>query len=571
MPKYEDESVNILIGGEAGQGLVTVGQLLAKSLVMSGYHILVSQDYMSRIRGGHNTFAIRVDNKEVKAPIERIDVLVALTEETIELHRDEMSDNAVVIADEEIDTGDVSALKVPFDDLAPRPIFENVAALGVVASVLGMDREVPAGLITETFKKKGQDVIDKNRKVLDDACDWVEKQDGKGVKLPEAGERDRRLMIDGNQAIALGAMAAGVRFCAFYPMTPSTSIPLTFIANKDNMGIVVEQAEDEIAAINMCLGASFAGARAMAATSGGGFALMTEGVSLAGITETPIVIALAQRPGPATGLPTRTEQGDLNLVLYSGHGEFPRAVFAPGTLEEYFNLTYHAFDLAERFQTTIFILTDQYMADSLRGTQPFDLDSLPEISQPDTSDGGEDYKRYEVTESGVSPRKLPGFGKHLVGADSDEHDEQGHITESGEVRNAQNEKRLKKGCGIFEEVREPTLIGEDGADILLVCWGSTRGSAEEAAEMLSADGKKAAVLHFAQVWPLNPEHFVDKLESAGKVVCVEGNAGGQFAKLIRRETGFNVENLVLRYDGRPFTAKYIIDRIESPDGPEVCA
>lgn len=567
----EDKSINILIGGEAGQGLVTVGELLAKSLVMSGYDILVSQDYMSRIRGGHNTFVIRVDSKQPLSPVERVDVLVALNQETVDLHKAELSEDAVVIADKDIETGEVKALKVPFEDLAPRPIFINTAALGVAGAVLGMDKEVPAGLLSETFKKKGEDVVGKNHKVLDDAWSWVEKQDGPQRKLPGTGERGRRMMLDGNQAIALGAMAAGVRFCAFYPMTPSTSIPLTLIAHREKMGVVVEQAEDEIAAINMCLGASYAGAPALASTSGGGFALMTEGVSLAGMTETPIVIVVAQRPGPATGLPTRTEQGDLNLVLNAGHGEFPRAIFAPGEIGEYFETAYKAFGLAEKYQIPVFILTDQYMADSLRAVEPFDLDSLPEIARPDTSDGGADYKRYAVTDSGVSPRKLPGFGKHLVRVDSDEHDEDGHITESAEVRVAQHEKRLRKGCGLFEEIQGPEVIGEGDFDILMVCWGSTRGAAAEAAGILAENGKNVGVMHFNQIWPMNPEHFLETLKAAGEVVCVEANATGQLASLIRRETGFNIQRRVLRYDGRPFTARYIVDRYNASEKPEVCA
>lgn len=566
----EDASMNILIGGEAGQGLVTVGQLLSKSLVRSGYEILVSQDYMSRIRGGHNTFAIRTAVEEVLAPVERIDVLVALNQETVDLHRHELAEGGLVIADKGIKTDGLNALQVPFEDLAPRPIFINVAALGVVASVLGLDRRAPAQLIAETFKKKGEQVIKENHKVLDDAWTWVDGQNGKRKELPKTQERGKRMMIDGNQAIAMGAMAAGVRFCAFYPMTPSTSIPLTLIANKDKMGIVVEQAEDEIAAINMCLGASYAGAPALAATSGGGFALMTEGVSLAGITETPIVVALAQRPGPATGLPTRTEQGDLNLVLYGGHGEFPRAVFAPGTIRQFFDSAHKAFDLAERFQVPVFVLTDQYMADSLRAETPFDLKSLPKIARPDTSDGGEDYVRYAVTESGVSPRKLPGFGRHLVVVDSDEHTADGHITESAQVRIEQNEKRLRKQCGLFKEAEAPEIVGEASPDLLLVCWGSTRGAALEAAKIMNGDGRKVAVMHFNQIWPMDASGFMHALESAREVACVEGNATGQLASLIRGQTGFAMHKLVLRYDGRPFTAKYIIDRLSAPDAPGSC-
>jgi 2-oxoglutarate ferredoxin oxidoreductase subunit alpha len=380
--------------------------------------------------------------------------------------------------------------------------------------------------------------------------------------MPQAAGADALLAMDGNQAVVLGALAAGVRFCSFYPMSPATSIAEGLARVAVDMGVVVEQAEDEIAALNMALGASYAGARSIVPTSGGGFALMVEAVSLAGVMETPVVVVLAQRPGPATGLPTRTEQGDLNLVLYAGHGEFPRAIFAPGNIDQCFHLAHRAFDQAELHQSPVFILTEQYLADSYRAVEPFDLDSLPEPVLPDFETADPDgYERYAFTESGVSPRLAPGFSKALVVADSHEHTPQGHITEDQEIRTRMVDKRLRKGRGLVEDAIPPDLYGDESPDTLLVCWGGALGPAVEAGELLRHQGDNVSVLHFSQVWPLNPDHFLPILRRAGRTVCVEGNATGQFAGLLRQETGFKVDALVLRYDGRPFTARYIMDRL----------
>jgi 2-oxoglutarate ferredoxin oxidoreductase subunit alpha len=342
-------------------------------------------------------------------------------------------------------------------------------------------------------------------------------------------------------------------------MTPSTSIGITLAKWAGKIGLVVEQAEDEIAAINMALGASYAGAPSMVGTSGGGFALMVEGVSLAGMTETPVVVVVAQRPGPATGLPTRTEQADLHFVLYAGHGEFPRAIFAPGSVEECFNLTRRAFFLAEKYQGPVFILTDQFLSDSYRSVNPFEVESLPQVQVPlNSTPGSRPYHRYAITENGVSPRLLPGMNEHLVVAGSDEHTEDGHLTEDLSVRRQMADKRMRKGEGIRRGVVPPELKGDLNPDLLLVTWGSTRGAVLEAASHLRSGGRKTAILYFPQVWPLVPEKFLSALQGAGQVVSVEGNATGQLAKLIRQESGFEIRRRVGRYDGLPITPEYIL-------------
>ncbi len=555
--------INILIGGSAGQGLVTIGQLMTKALIRTGYHVLVNQDYMSRIRGGHNTYSIRLSPEEIHAPSEEIDILVALDAETIEQHRDELAEKSVVIAADDIDLQGLKGLSVPFGELAPKPLFHNVVALGVLGSTICNDISVLERLLAETFKKKGAAVIEENVKVLRKAYEWEKGQSVNFPCLPSPAKISQgRMMMNGNEAIAMGALAAGCNFLSFYPMTPSTSIALTLIAKGRGMGLVAEQVEDEIAAINLALGASYAGARPMVTTSGGGFALMVEGVSLAGITETPVVVALVQRPGPATGLPTRTEQADLNLALYAGHGEFPRALFAPGNPEECFYLTHRAFDLAQRYQTPMFVLSDQYLADSYRAVEEFDLEALPDPPEMLLSpDNPKEYKRYALTEDGMSPRAIPGFSEALVKADSDEHDETGHIIEDGPTRMEMNMKRLAKGTGILEETVPPAYYGEDDADLLLVCWGSGLGPCLEAMEGI--EDRKAAVLHFSQIYPLKEDQFMPRLKAAKTVIGVEGNATGQFAGLLARETGFRINDLVLRFDGRALTPGYILGALKS--------
>ena len=554
-------TLNILIGGEAGQGLVTIGQVLAKSLVRSGYSIVVTQSYQSRIRGGHNIFSIRVGSDEVIAPTESVDLLVALDGDTATLHLNELSSNGLVVVDSALDIVGNAFLRVPFKDLAEGR-FSNIAALGVVGCLLRLDEPLMARTLNDFFGKKKAHLAEENRRALAASAGWAAANARSSRKLPAVPSRPQRLMMNGNEAIALGALSAGLRFYSFYPMTPSTSIGLNLAAQAKKLGFIVEQAEDEIAAVNMAIGASFAGAPSMVGTSGGGFALMVEGVSLAAMTETPLVVVVAQRPGPATGLPTRTEQADLEFVLYAGHGEFPRAIFAPGTAEECFHLTRRSFELAERYQGPMFLLTDQFLADSYRAVTPFDVENLPPVRAGAEEVGSSRYVRFAITESGISPRLLPGMSGHLVVADSDEHTEDGHITEDIAVRRQLVEKRLRKRKGIRAEVVLPDIDGEESSDLLLVSWGSSKGAVQEAASFMRSDGERIATLHFSQVWPLIPEHFMSHLESARQVVSIEGNALGQLAGLIRRETGFEIKKQVLRYDGLPITPESIVRQLK---------
>jgi 2-oxoglutarate/2-oxoacid ferredoxin oxidoreductase subunit alpha len=561
----QENDRTIVIGGEAGQGLVTVGTLLSKILTRSGYRIVVNQDYQSRVRGGHNSFAIRVVDGDAFGPGEAIDLLVAMDSASVDIHRQQMAERSVVIIDEAFGIRDGSFLAVPYRDLAEKQ-YENTVALGVLGVLLGLPPEAVAKSLDETFGKKNTAVLEANRRVLAAATRWAAGQSTEVPRLAPVSPKGL-LMMNGNDGIAFGALTAGVRFCSFYPMTPSTSIALTLAGWGQAAGIAVEQAEDEIAAINMAIGASYAGAPAIVPTSGGGFALMVEGVALAGMTETPVVVVVGQRPGPATGLPTRTEQGELMFVISAGHGEFPRAVFAPGDVEECVHLTRKAFEAAARFQGPVFVLTDQYLADSYRAVEPFAIDGLGAVASgiADAEDNAS-YRRYEITEDGVSPRLLPGTSEGLVVVDSDEHTEDGHITEDLGVRERMVDKRLGKSAGIAREVVGPCYSGPEKPELLLVSWGSTKGAVLEAARTLRDRGIAAATLTFSQVWPLVSDQFKGYLMAAGEVVVVEGNATGQFAGLIAREAGFAAGRKVLRYDGLPITARFIIDRIARQEG-----
>jgi 2-oxoglutarate ferredoxin oxidoreductase subunit alpha len=563
MGRNEANALNIVIGGEAGQGLVTIGQLLAKSLARSGYSILVTQAYQSRIRGGHNTFAVKVGIDEVMAPQEAIDLLVAFTAETVLLHREELSARGLILADARFKISNDACLNVPFEELAAER-YINTAALGVIGQILGIDQDVADQAVQDLLGKVHPDIAQENKKALEAGFSWGKARAVSALHLPSVDKPPQRLMMNGNEAIALGAVSAGLKFYSFYPMTPSTSIGISLAGWARELGLIVEQAEDEIAVLNMALGASFAGAPSMVATAGGGFALMVEAVSLAAMTETPVVIVVAQRPAPATGLPTRTEQGDLEFVLHAGHGEFPRAVFAPGSVEQCFDLAKRSLHIAERYQGPVFILTDQFLADSYRTIAPFALDGTPPV-QPWTTKGlkiDTPYRRFALTATGVSPRLLPGLTEHLVVADSDEHTEDGHITEDLSMRTRMVLKRLTKGEGIRSEVVPPEYLGDGKPEVLLLCWGSSRGAVLEAAASLRSQGIRAATLHFSQVWPLVPEQFMEHLQEAQRVICVEGNAIGQMARLIRRETGFQIDERILRYDGLPITSEYILRQLK---------
>ncbi|MDD4877361.1 MAG: 2-oxoacid:acceptor oxidoreductase subunit alpha, partial [Dehalococcoidales bacterium] len=375
-----------------------------------------------------------------------------------------------------------------------------------------------------------------------------------------------RIVLNGDEAIALGALAAGCKFISAYPMTPTTPI-IEYMASKEkDLNLVVVQPEDEISAINMIIGASYAGARSMTATSGGGFCLMVEGFGLAGMTETPIVIAYGQRPGPAIGLPTRMEQGDLQFVLRASHGEFPRAVFAPATIEDAFWLTIKAFNVADKYQIPVVILFDHHLADSYNTVNRFDIGNVVVdhglILRSDELEKLPTYQRYAITKSGVSPRAFPLASKALVITDSDEHGEDGHMIEDAETRIRMMQKRMRKQFSLKQDMSQPKIYGPQKADTTLIGWGSTYGPLTEAIDILHSEKISANLIHYSEIWPFNSEVISDALNNAKYSYVVENNFTGQFADLIAQETGKLVSGNILKYDGRPFSPEYIVREIK---------
>lgn len=565
--------LTIKITGEAGQGMQTIGAALCQMFKNTGFHIFASQDYMSRIRGGNNFFQLRISDKPLYTLRQKSDITVALDKASVAIHRSSMKDGGVLVLDKKkfIITGEDSAfLDIPFYDMATctggSEIFINSVACGVIAGMTGVEFHSAEQVMEATFAEKSEEVVRKNKEAARAGYDFVKnnfKQDTFWIKAGASTDTST-LVMNGNDAIALGAIRAGCKFYSAYPMTPSTSIMNVIAHYGKEFHIAVEQAEDEIAAINMIIGASFAGVRSMTATSGGGFALMVEGLSLAAMTETPIVVVVAQRPAPATGFPTRTAQADLEFVLHAGHGEFARVVYVPGTIEEAFYVTIKAFNIAEKYQVPVFLMTDQHLADSYRDIEAFDLNKVKVqryIISKEDSKNIKDYKRYQFTESGISPRAIPSWIEDVIYADSDEHTEEGHITEDADMGRKMVEKRFyKKFSGLLQEVEKPTAYNVVGADIVLLGFGSTYGVMKEVADAIV--DKKIGLIHLSQVWPFPASAMIGLLKDAKKILTVENNAGGQLARLLRRETGLQVSGSVLKYDGRPFHLDYLIDCVK---------
>ncbi len=498
---------------------------------------------------------------------------MAFDGESIAAHEKELAENGIAVYDSSLLKEKYQGplfLDVPFSELATRAgagrIAANTVAIGTVLGMLGFPLEPLFDVLKATLKRKDDETLESNRKAAIAGYEYATQNCGRcAFTIRPPGKP--KMLVGGNEAIGFGAVAAGCKFYAAYPMTPSTGIMLFVAGAAKEYGIIVEQAEDEIAAINMSLGASFAGVPSMTGTSGGGFALMTEGLSLAAMTETPIVIAIAQRPGPATGLPTRTEQGDLAFVLHAGHGEFPRVIFTPGDPVQAIFLTAKAFDISQKYQVPVFVMTDQYLADTQWTLDEIPLDGL--VVSNYRAEGGKldemaQYKRHALTPDGVSPFGIPGKTKHLVVTDSDEHSEAGHIIEDAQTRKKMVEKRLfLKLDNIRREIGPPMLLGHKSPETVLISWGSTYGIVRETMEALSAH-KKIAMLHFSELYPLPGIEKFDYpalLRSAGRTICIENNATGQFARLLKAETGHEVTDRVLRYDGRQFMVEELVEEL----------
>ncbi len=585
------------MGGEAGFGVNSSGLLFTRFCMRNGLYAFEYSEYPSLVRGGHQTSQVTADSLPVTSEHYQINILVALNKASIELHKDELSPGSAIIYDsaqftltspEELlgkKSSQVILLGVPFTQIAIEcanlNLLRNTVAIGASLALLGADITPLFTLIEEEFSRKEAEVSEMNKQAIQKGHDYVLHHYGGLVesfiyKMERIHPEDQRMAISGNEAIGVGAVRGGVEFYGGYPMTPSSTLLAFMAANQYDHGFVVKHAEDEIAVVNMTVGASFAGARAMCATSGGGFALMEEGIGLAAITETPITLVNVQRPGPATGLPTWTDQGDLRFVLHAAQGEFLRVVIAPGDMDESYRGIQVALNMAEKYQIPSIVLSDKWLAESHAVVPVFDPNAVPlergklilkddQINRYNTinSDKGV-YGRYLPSNDGVSPRTVPGVKDGVFLANSDEHEEHGYTSEDADVRIEQVDKRMMKLNHVLKELPEPQIYGNEFSSILLVGWGSTKGPILEALKMVQEElDTSVAFMHVMYIWPFHTQAIKSALTRYRRIILVENNSTAQFGGLIAEMTGDVLAEKWLKYDGRPFWPEELAEKIKA--------
>ena len=567
---------SLLVGGEAGAGISRSGLLFAKTCLRGGLYVFGANDYQSLIRGGHNFYTVRADAEMVHSQTDKVELIIALDKETILLHKDELVSGGGIIYDqdqitvtqEELGRDDIKHYPVPLSkivkELEGPSIMENTVALGAATALLDYELELLNSVLQDTFKQK---VAKINLEAAKQGYSYVQENYPKdfGYQLKKTGSEKDRLFLAGNEAIGLGALNAGCKFYAAYPMTPATSI-LHFLAPLDReYNMVVIQTESEIAAINMVAGASYTGVRSMTATSGGGFCLMTEGLGMIGMTETSPVIVLVQRPGPSTGLPTYSAQGDLRFAIHASQGEFPRVIIAPGDVEESFYNTIEAFNLAEKFQIPAIIISDKYLAESNGTVESFDQNKIRiDRGQLLTEYTGDEYMRHTFTENGISPRVIPGTKGAIVRTNADEHNELGYTTEDPVLTRRMADKRFKKLDALTKELEKYETVkvyGPKQADVTLVGWGSTKGPIKEAMKLLAKKGIKVNYVQIVYLHPFPSSKLEDILQSAKKTIVVENNKTSQLSSLIQEHLLRPVDHKILKYDGRPFDPESLCNSI----------
>ncbi|MBI4415935.1 MAG: 2-oxoacid:acceptor oxidoreductase subunit alpha [Euryarchaeota archaeon] len=569
------------VGGAAGDGVASTAETFARLCVRAGLYVHTYSSYQSVIRGGHVWTQVRAAEEPVPSHGEDPNLLIALNQETADIHVPLVREGGGIVYDEALSKldglgtrPDVRKVRLPMLQTAQQlgePMMKNVVALGAALALLDFPFAPLENGLRETFGHKKPEIVEMNLKAAHTGYDAIAANGGSlGVGVP-FGKAPGRMMMTGNDAMCLGALAAGCKFYSAYPMTPASSILHWMAVHGPKYGVVVKQAEDELAVINMAIGAAHAGVRAMCATSGGGFCLMVEALGQAGMTETPVLCVLVQRAGPSTGLPTKTEQGDLNLALGAGQGDWPRAILAPRNAPECFDATVRAFNLAEVYQTPIIVMSDLYLGEGNRTVESGQLDFNVPILRGFLVDGngdGKDYKRYAFTETGISPRAFPGTKGYQHVAATDEHAEQGILISDVlagvprwiEERRKMMEKRMRKTEGLRHELRPPELWGPADADLTIVSWGSTQGAVREALGRLHAMGHEVNSLEFCDLFPMRIEKTQEALEGVNKSLCVEVNYTGQFARLLRAETGYKVDHMFTKYDGEPFEPREIVAR-----------
>ncbi len=572
------------IGGEAGMGIMASGLTMCKVFTRGGLDVVGYPEYPSLIRGGENTFQIRVSDDGVNSPSKTNHLVVCLNRPTVDFHKEQVRENGAIIYDgsttkieqnelrQDIKKFDVPLLKLAIDN-GGNMIMRNTIALGASLAIMGYDISLLEHVLAETFTKKGQQVIDQNVKIAKAGYDYVlanhkGEAEGFGYKMKKKSD-GRKMVITGNEALALGAAAGGLKFYSAYPMTPSSTI-LHYLAQKEHdLDVLVKQTEDEIAAVLYASGASYAGVRAATGTSGGGFSLMVEGMGMAAMAETPITIFLAQRTGPSTGMPTWTEQADLKFALNASQGEFPRVLIAPGDMHEAFVHSAKALNIADKYQLPVVVLSDKYLSETYFSCTKFDAFAVRiERGKMITQDMKDlplstRYKRYALTKDGISPRPIPGVKGGLHVASSYEHDESGYSTENFPMRAAMADKRMRKLEAIIKnEVEMPRLYGPENAEITLVCWGSHKGIALDAMKALEKEGIITNVLHFIYVFPLNAKELKKIFKKFKKTIMVENNSTAQFAGVLREYAGIRLDFKFLKYDARQFFAEEIAEQVK---------
>ncbi|MEM3085957.1 MAG: 2-oxoacid:acceptor oxidoreductase subunit alpha [Halobacteria archaeon] len=572
------------IGGQAGDGIESTGEMFAYAASRYGLHLFTHRNFSSRIRGGYTSYEARLHHGRVLARYDTFDLLIALDQETIDRDIDDVRDKGVLIYDSttykpQMDEKHWKRLRtygIPITDMAisiGSELYRNTVAVGVSCFLLGLPVENVMEIIERMFGRKGSGVVESNRKALEAGRAWAAQNIGAQKDLAVEGVPGRRMyLITGNEAIAMGAIRAGCRFFAGYPITPATSIMEYLIRHFPEYGGVAIQVEDEIAAIHAAIGAGYMGARAMTSSSGPGISLMTEALGLASMTEIPVVVVDVQRAGPSTGMPTKHEQADLNHVVFGGTGDIPRAVLAPGTVEECFEEAQRAFNIADRFQCPVFLLADEELCMNKQSVEKLNVDGIPIDRGEIAYSAGAGYKRYLQTPTGVSPRVVPGTpgGAHVESGV--EHAEEGRIIENPHLRRAMMEKRMRKLKHISDYLPAPVLHGDPKAEAVLVGFGSTTGPALEAlgrfrggnGRSRAPKGKKVAYLQLRALWPFQGEQVRKLLAPARRIVVAESNAGGQLARLVRSEMdGHDRIHSLLKYDGRPFRPSEIVEGVRT--------
>ncbi len=566
------------IGGQAGFGVMTTGLSFSKIATKVGYYIFDCFEYPSLIRGGHNTYDVILSSDPVHAIQHEINLLVCLNKETFELHKHRLTKDSIVIYDENSFTpseNNCKMIHLPFKTMLfenkASMVMENNIALGCSLAILNWPYQVLDEMIEQTFADKGASVVALNKKISKLAYDFIVKNHSSFIihDFPILKKSEPKVVLTGNDAFAYAAIAADCRLYAAYPMTPSSTVLTTLAANAQKTGMVVRHAEDEISVINTALGASTAGVRAACGSSGGGFALMVESVSFAGIAEIPLVIFMSQRPGPATGLPSWTEQGDLLFTVHAGHGEFPKIVLAPGDPYEMYALTVKAFDLADYYQTPVIVLSDKHLSESNMSINHLDLKLLNRAYSPDSGKliwKANHYQRYADVPDGISPRLVPGYPGQFYQVNSYEHTVDSHTTEDAQERVIQVNKRNRKTqTYLAKHFAMPEIFGDiNKSEIVFVSWGSNKGAILEAQKKLTHKGFKTAFIHFTHVFPLNESRIAALLTLKKRYILIENNSQGQFGKLLREQTGVNLKVKILKYSGRQIHVEEIVNYVNAP-------